>query len=253
MPRLSKRAIQSRQASEIALLKRQNVLRNKKIHEIHESLKLMDSETLELAHLIISELINNGTLEIAHQTITNSSKNESSQRSNRCDLLVKSLEKLTEDQLKAADHLFQSMRYPKGQNQGQIISPFVQKKAIDIIGNSLYKTGQSSSSLIQQNKILKKQVAKLEKSNAKKLVKDRKLTGTVSQYKCKHRQYISKVRATACKKPLFTNSQTLKESIKAMIMKNKSQYTTEFINVTTQISQIGQMSFQSTVQATQMI
>src|SRR2546423_1177195 len=38
-----------------------------------------------------------------------------------------------------------------------------------------------------------------------------------------------------------------------MIMKNKSQYTTEFINVTTQITQIGQMSFQSTVQATQMI
>ena len=38
-----------------------------------------------------------------------------------------------------------------------------------------------------------------------------------------------------------------------MIMKNKSQYTTEFINVTTQISQIGQMSFRSTVQATQMI
>ena len=54
MPGLSKRTIQSRKASQIALRKRQNAARKKKIHEICESLESMESETLEVAHQIIS-------------------------------------------------------------------------------------------------------------------------------------------------------------------------------------------------------
>jgi hypothetical protein len=58
----------------------------------------MNDETLEIAYKIISlELISNGILEVAHQTIINNlSKTKASERSNRCNLLIDSLEKLTE-------------------------------------------------------------------------------------------------------------------------------------------------------------
>ncbi|CAI2178042.1 592_t:CDS:1, partial [Funneliformis geosporum] len=69
-------------------------------------------------------LTNNRPLEIALKVITDSSKNEVSQRPKRYDLLVKSLEKLNEKQL----IIFFKLRYPKGQNQVQIISTFYKKK-----------------------------------------------------------------------------------------------------------------------------
>ncbi|CAB4424045.1 unnamed protein product [Rhizophagus irregularis] len=65
------------------------------------------------------------------------------------------------------------MRYSKGQNQGNLISPFLQKKALDFVNSSLYKAGQNSNSLIQDNKVLQKQITKLERSNAKKSHKRR--------------------------------------------------------------------------------
>ncbi|CAG8648164.1 8791_t:CDS:2 [Funneliformis mosseae] len=114
------------------------------------------------------------------------------------------------------------MRYSKGPYQGNLLLPFLQNKALDFVNSTLYKAGQSSSSLIQNNKTLQKQITKLE------------------------------LRATA-RKPLLVDSQTLKEAIKAIIMKNKSQYTTEFINAATQVSQVGQISFRSTVQTKQII
>ena len=92
----------------------------------------------------------------------------------------------------------------------------------------------------------------MEYSNAKKLVKVRQLAGTISQYKRKQHQHISKVHATA-RKPLLANSQSLKANIQTIIMKNKRHYTTNFINMATQVSQIGQMSFRNTAQAMQLI
>ena len=58
-----------------------------------------------------------------------------------------------------------TMRYSKGQNQGNLISPFLQKKALDFVNSSLYKAGQNSNSLIQDNKVLQKQITKLERSD----------------------------------------------------------------------------------------
>ncbi|CAG8777466.1 10135_t:CDS:1, partial [Funneliformis caledonium] len=49
------------------------------------------------------------------------------------------------------------------------------------------------------------------------------------------------------------NSQSLKASIQEIIMKNKHQYTTKFVNMATKVSQIGQMSFRNTAQAIQLV
>ncbi|RIB25071.1 hypothetical protein C2G38_2241643 [Gigaspora rosea] len=61
-----------------------------------------------------------------------------------------------------------------------------------------------------------------------------------------------KIRAVASRKSL-SSSQSLKASILTQLMKNKRQYTTQFINMTTRLSQINQISFRSTIQATQII
>src|SRR2546421_193523 len=82
----------------------------------------------------------------------------------------------------------------------------------------------------QNNQALQKQITQLEHSNVKKSLKVKQLIGTLSQYKHKQCQHISKIHAAACK-PSLADSQSLKASIQTIIMKNKCQYTTHFINM----------------------
>ncbi|PKK61653.1 hypothetical protein RhiirC2_816295 [Rhizophagus irregularis] len=236
MPKVSKRKSQSRKANQVSVNTRRISQREKRILEIKQALIRMNDDELLLIY----------------QNIIQPTNDKKVIRHTRRKKLIDTIEKLPDDQLKSAVHLLNTMRYSKGPNQGNLLSPFLQDKALDFVNSSLYRAGQSSSSLIQSNKALQKQVTKLKHSNTKKNHKVRQLIGSLSQYKRKRHQYISKVRATA-RRPLLVDSQTLKESIKAMIMKNKSQYTNEFINIATQISQVGQISFRSTVQATQLI
>ncbi|CAG8647082.1 25259_t:CDS:2, partial [Gigaspora rosea] len=93
------------------------------------------------------------------------------------------------------------------QNKGNLLSPFLQDKALSIINSSFYKAGQDSNSLIQI----------------------KQLTGTLSQCKYKQRQHISRVRAAA-RKPLIVNSQNLKATIQATLMKNKFNRTIQVTN-----------------------
>ncbi|RIB08610.1 hypothetical protein C2G38_2045009 [Gigaspora rosea] len=144
------------------------------------------------------------------------------------------------------------MQYSKGPNKGSLLSPFLQNKALNFINSSLCKLGQDSISLIQRNKTLQKEINKLEHLNIKKDHKIKQLVGSLSQYKRKRSKYISRIRAVASRKSL-SSSQSLKASILTQLMKNKRQYTTQFINMTTRLSQINQISFRSTIQAAQII
>ncbi|CAG8844948.1 34070_t:CDS:1, partial [Racocetra persica] len=162
------------------------------------------------------------------------------------------IEQLPDDQLKPAAHLFNKMRYDKGTNEDKLLLPFLQDKALNFIKTSLYKLHQDSGSLVQNNKTLQKKINQLENSNAKKINKVKQLVGTLSYYKRKKSRHILKIHATARKSQL-ADSQSLNATIQAMIMKDKHHYTTQFINMAAQVSQIGQISFRSTVQATQLI
>ncbi|CAG8811598.1 13077_t:CDS:2 [Gigaspora margarita] len=75
---------------------------------------------------------------------------------------------------------------------------------------------------------------------------------TMIKYSKEAQKEYLKICAIACK-PQVLDSQSLKANIQAMLMKNKYEYTTQFINIAIQVLQIGQISFQNTVQATQMI
>ncbi|CAG8791152.1 6725_t:CDS:1, partial [Cetraspora pellucida] len=147
--------------------------------------------------------------------------------------LINIIEQLPDDQLKAAVHLFKTMRYSKGPNEGKLLSSFLQNKALNFIKAFIYKLFQDPSLLIQSNKTLQKKIDQLEHSNTKKYHKVRQLVGTLLQYKRKQSQHILKVHAAA-HKPQLADSRSLNASIQAIIKKNKRHYTTQFINMTTQ-------------------
>ncbi|CAG8520366.1 8037_t:CDS:2 [Cetraspora pellucida] len=150
--------------------------------------------------------------------------------------LLYTIEQLPDDQLKATIHLLDTMRYFKEPNEGKLLSPYLQDKALNFISSSLYKVSQDSSLLIQNNKELQKTISRLEYMNAKKNHKINHLVGKLLQYKHKHKQYISKVYASA-RRLLLVDSQSLKIGILALLKKNKRQYTSQFISMATQVSQ----------------
>lgn len=139
--------------------------------------------------------INDNEMEINDKKVETNNKKVAT---NTCrQKLIKIIKDLPDDQLKSAVHLLDIMRYSKGSNKGNLLSPFLQNKALNFVNSSLYKVGQDSGSLIQNNQALQKQITRLEHSNSKKSHKVKQLIGTMSQYKRKQRQHISKVRAAA--------------------------------------------------------
>ena len=53
--------------------------------------------------------------------------------------LYTTIDQLSETEVKPAQHLLNKMRYPKGSQKGQILSPYLQDKALLFIEDSLYK------------------------------------------------------------------------------------------------------------------
>ncbi len=56
--------------------------------------------------------------------------------------LYATIDQLSETEVKPAQHLLNNTRYPKGSQQGQILSPCLQNKALSFIGDSLYKSAK---------------------------------------------------------------------------------------------------------------
>ncbi|RIB23519.1 hypothetical protein C2G38_2171015 [Gigaspora rosea] len=104
---------------------------------------------------------------------------------------------MSETDLKSTSHLLRTMRYPYGKNKDQIILLYIQNKAIQYVYNSLYKPGKSLETLNNENKQLKKENKKLQQSKNRATHKVRQLSGSIVQFKCKHRHHISRIRAVA--------------------------------------------------------
>ncbi|CAB4440615.1 unnamed protein product [Rhizophagus irregularis] len=65
--------------------------------------------------------------------------------------LISSIQKLSEEELPAANHLIRTMHYPKGPNKGKLISPYFQNKAQEYVLQNLYKNKTSITSLQETN------------------------------------------------------------------------------------------------------
>ncbi|CAG8479180.1 12505_t:CDS:2 [Cetraspora pellucida] len=224
MPRVSKQKAKTHKASQASVNVRKAAHRNKQIQNINQVLIQMDDSELQLTYQSIMQSIDNEKNDSNMQSNDNEKNNSNAQSNNNkknklkaplndnekknqrmFQKLLYTIEQLPDDQLKATIHLLDTMRYFKGPNEGKLLSPYLQDKALNFISSSLYKVGQDSSKL--------------------------------SQYKRKHKQYISKVRASA-HRPLLVDSQSLKIGILALFKKNKHQYTSQFISMATQVSQV---------------
>ncbi|CAG8682925.1 3645_t:CDS:2, partial [Gigaspora rosea] len=198
---------QSHKASQCSVDKRKAAQHEKYIIEINQTMMQ----------------INDDELQLVYQDIIQQSNSQEKNKVECHQKLIDFVKKLPDNHLKSAINLFDTMRYTKGQNKGNLLSPFLQNKALNFINSSLYKNH-----------------------------KVKQLIGSLSQHKRKQCQHISRVRAAACK-PLIVNSQSLKVSIQSILMKNKHQYSTYFVNLATQISQVNQISFRSTAQVARSI
>jgi hypothetical protein len=79
------------------------------------------------------------------------------------DELIRQIYALSDEEVLNVHHLLKTMVYPKGIHVGQILSPYLQKKAYEFIKTGLYK--QESSAIAIQNK---KNHLKKKTSNSKK-------------------------------------------------------------------------------------
>ena len=88
-------------------------------------------------------------------------------------VLYTTIDQLSETEIKPAQHLLNKMRYPKGSQKGQILSPYLQDKALLFIEDSLYKpankllkdTNEDLHKLKETNEDLHRKVQKLDHQN----------------------------------------------------------------------------------------
>ncbi|RIB29827.1 hypothetical protein C2G38_2027374 [Gigaspora rosea] len=139
MLKISNRKHQSHKASQCSVDKRKAAQHEKYIIEINQTMMQ----------------INDDELQLVYQDIIQQSNSQEKNKVECHQKLIDFVKKLPDNHLKSAINLFDTMRYTKGQNKGNLLSPFLQNKALNFINSSLYKVGQDSDSLIRNNKALK--------------------------------------------------------------------------------------------------
>jgi hypothetical protein len=89
--------------------------------------------------------------------------------------------KFNNNELELASSLLVNMRYTKGSNTGEIFSKYLQKKAVNYIETTIYKTSIDSKNIQKINQSQQNHIFSLKK-------KLKSLHGKVSKYNQLHRQ-----------------------------------------------------------------
>ncbi|CAJ0840333.1 13818_t:CDS:2 [Entrophospora sp. SA101] len=77
--------------------------------------------------------------------------------------LINKINNLDEKELIACSQLFENMRYPDGTHQGEILTPYLQKKAMEWVLITKGKHQNNESEINQKMKELEKEIKKLKK------------------------------------------------------------------------------------------
>src|SRR5688500_18813258 len=109
--------------------------------------------------------------------------------------LIKKIQNLPANQISRACHLFQIMVYSKGDQKGEILSQYLQTKAIEFLNSGLYKKEPSYQVMKNKIKKLEKENLCLKKNQAKSRSRIHSLSVQVSKAKCARRRQTSKIRA----------------------------------------------------------
>ncbi|CAG8816211.1 34450_t:CDS:2 [Gigaspora margarita] len=191
---------------------------------------------------------NNNDIElelISEQDFNKSSKTEFKLRQ---ELHLK-IDSISQDQLSRASYMLNNMIYTKGKYQGELISEYYQKKALKLLDNSLNKHESDIISSIQKIKDLENKNRKLQKEleELKKQIKSFKIT--ISSKEKAKTQQISKIRS-AIQKAKKVTPESFKKSAKKLFKSNNKEYSVQFLQMATEISNLGHTSLRSTVTCT---
>lgn len=171
---------------------------------------------------------------------------------NRQETLFNNIRNMTDDSKSNALDLFDNMKYPKGRNQGKIISPHIQKKAIDFLNYGLYKKKSTIKDLEEENKELKTQIKKFGKEKEKLIKKTQSLGASKQHFKTKSEKRVSTIRSLVHKSGNFSENE-FKNQVKSLFKINKNEYSPQMVWLATRITQVGQVSMRSTVECLQLV
>ena len=163
--------------------------------------------------------------------------------------LVDRIKSLPDDEVIAACHLFNTMTYSDGRRETKLLSPYLINKAKTFIMES---SGQHHTSI----KRLQRKVKLLEKENRwlrkkKEITNSRvhSLTMKVVKGEEAKTRYIRKMRSIIRKKRDIS-PERFKKGAEKLIKENKKEYTPQFIQLVTELSNTGVISISSTVECT---
>ena len=169
-------------------------------------------------------------IEIAQQLTIDQYSNQKHVIDKRMQLLQRIL-KITNRELESALSLLVNMRYTKGPYTGEILSKYLQKKALNYIETTIYKTPTDQKNTQKINQSQQKHILFLKK-------KIKSLHGKVGKYYQLHKQIKLKAR-----NPSKATKSQLKAAIHDLLLENKNEYSAKTVLMATQICQIGQMSY----------
>jgi hypothetical protein len=168
------------------------------------------------------------------------------------DELIRQIYALPDNEILNVHHLLKTMVYPKGVHVGQILSPYIQKKAYEFIETGLYKQESSAIAIQNKKKILEKENKKLKNAAIKSSSQIHSLTQKVAKTKCSKTKQTSKIRAAIQNaKKIMPNK--FKKTVNKMFKVNKKEYTPQFVQLATEISNKGHNSISSTIESTKAV
>jgi len=166
--------------------------------------------------------------------------------------LIKIIKSLPDFQVERALFLLTTMVYPKGKHAGEILSPYLQKKAYEFIEAGLYKQGSTIAAIKQETNFIKKENNQLKKAVVKSKTKIHSLNSKVVRNRFVKTRQISKMRS-AIQKTKKSSSQQFQKTIKKAFKVIKKEYSSQFVKLATEISNTGHNSINSTVESTRAV
>ncbi|RIB24662.1 hypothetical protein C2G38_2139166 [Gigaspora rosea] len=144
------------------------------------------------------------------------------------------------------------MRYPKGPNEGKLISPYLQKKTYNYMVQSLYKSKSDYCSLQDSNSRLEKKNKKLSQKNQELLKRTQSLGAKAQHSRDQKSKHIAEIRSLVRRSRQITNEE-FRKKVKKIFNPNKNFYSSNTIWLATNVLQVGQMSLHSTVECMRLV
>lgn len=149
--------------------------------------------------------------------------------------LINKIRCLPANQISSACHLFQIMVYSRREQEGVIISPYLQNKAMEFLNSGLYQKESFIQEMKSKIKELEKENLHLNKDKANLNSRIHSLSMQVIQARNAKRKQISKICSSIQKAKQIQPNQ-FNRAVKKLFKAKKREYTAEFVKLATNIS-----------------